>query len=188
MARTKKNEVTPATTEKRVPHNKPFEQTMYNFQPGDNSRNIAFSMAVAKLPKIDLFDPDQVEKRTWEYFSMCEQADMRPLVTGYASALGLDRRRLYEIRTGNFHNNYNTWKDLPQESLNMIHQAYDFLEQLWEANMVQGKVNPVTGIFLGKNNWGYKDNVDYTITPNAPQTDRDEIIRRYEIEHSDDES
>jgi hypothetical protein len=72
---------------------------------------------------------------------------------------------------------------LPAESIAIIRSAYDFLEQLWETNMVQGKVNPVTGIFLGKNCFGYQDNVDYTITPGKQETNADEIIKRYAEEH-----
>ena len=32
--------------------------------------------------------------------------------------------------------------------------------------MQNGKVNPVSGIFLGKNNFGYKDQQEYVVTPN----------------------
>lgn len=182
----KKNEVATAKPRNLTKTNT-WNNNMYDFKPGDNSKNLNFLLQINQLPKIDLFNAEEVKARTWEYFRLCEQADMRPLVSGYAAALGLDRRRLYEIRTGNFHRNYNTWKDLPQETLDMIHQAYDFLEQLWETNMIQGKVNPVTGIFLGKNNFGYKDNVDYTISPGQQENNPDEIMRRYQIEHDENE-
>ena len=32
--------------------------------------------------------------------------------------------------------------------------------------MLNGKINPVSGIFLGKNNFGYKDQQEYVLTPN----------------------
>ena len=34
--------------------------------------------------------------------------------------------------------------------------------------MLNGKVNPVSGIFLGKITFGYRDVQDYVITPNQP--------------------
>ena len=39
--------------------------------------------------------------------------------------------------------------------------------------MNSGKINPVSGIFLMKNNFGYKDNTDLTITANQ---DKQETI------------
>ena len=32
--------------------------------------------------------------------------------------------------------------------------------------MQNGKITPVSGIFLGKNNFGYKDQQEYVLTPN----------------------
>jgi hypothetical protein len=32
--------------------------------------------------------------------------------------------------------------------------------------MTNGKINPVSGIFLGKNNFGYQDKQEYVLTPN----------------------
>ena len=48
--------------------------------------------------------------------------------------------------------------------------------------MNSGKINPVAGIFLGKNNYGYQDKTEYVLTPNT-NTDNDysadEIRERY---------
>ena len=52
----------------------------------------------------------------------------------------------------------------------------------WENYMNSGKINPVSGIFLGKNNFGYQDKTEYVLTPNT-NTDNDysadEIRERY---------
>lgn len=48
--------------------------------------------------------------------------------------------------------------------------------------MNSGKVNPVAGIFLGKNNYGYQDKTEYVLTPNTNQDDNysaDDIRQRY---------
>jgi hypothetical protein len=33
--------------------------------------------------------------------------------------------------------------------------------------MLNGKINPVSGIFLGKNQWDYADKQEYVLTPNT---------------------
>lgn len=40
--------------------------------------------------------------------------------------------------------------------------------------MQNGKINPVAGIFLGKNNYGYQDKTEYVITPNQDGTEYNE--------------
>jgi hypothetical protein len=35
--------------------------------------------------------------------------------------------------------------------------------------MQNGKINPVSGIFLGKNNFSYQDKQEYVVTPNNQQ-------------------
>ena len=48
--------------------------------------------------------------------------------------------------------------------------------------MQNGKINPVSGIFLGKNNFGYQDKTEYVLTPNSTNPDdynADDIRKRY---------
>jgi hypothetical protein len=90
---------------------------------------------------------------------------MKPTVAGMAMALGIDRRRLWEIKSGNYHTS-SSLADLPFESTDSIKKAYDFLENLWENYMNNGKINPISGIFLAKNNFGYQDKVEHVLTPN----------------------
>jgi hypothetical protein len=54
-----------------------------------------------------------------------------------------------------------------------IKKGYDSLEQLWEYYMQNGKINPVSGIFLAKNNFGYVDKTEYTIEPKATLNESD---------------
>ena len=55
------------------------------------------------------------------------------------------------------------------------------MELLWENYMQNGKINPVSGIFLGKNNFGYQDKQEMVLTPNTnnePDYDIDAIKKR----------
>ena len=56
--------------------------------------------------------------------------------------------------------------NLPTSTLVAIKKAYEYMEILWENYMQNGKINPVSGIFLGKNNFGYQDKTEHVVTPN----------------------
>ena len=131
-------------------------------EQGDNTKYLMLGMRLFNLPTIDLKDPVQVNDRLNEFFRIHAEADMKPTVSGMGMALGLDRRRLWEIKTGVQDRN----KDLPTATRDAIKKAYEYMEILWENYMQNGKINPVSGIFLGKNNFGYQDKTEYVVTPN----------------------
>ena len=132
---------------------------------GDNNKYTTFALAIMQLPKIDFRDPEQLQNRVIEYFSLCAEHDMKPGVAAVGLAIGLDRRRLWEIRSGSKN------VSIPQECKDIIHNVYDSLEVLWEGYMANGKINPVSGIFLGKNHFGYQDKQEYVVTPNTMSQD-----------------
>jgi hypothetical protein len=131
-------------------------------EPGDNTRYLAHAMAVMNMPPIDISDPVQVEKRIWEYMELCTQNDMKPTVKGFCNSLRISRQALLDWKRGTFR------ADTHQA---VILRAYDLLEELWEGYMQNGKINPVSGIFLGKNNFGYADKQEYVLTPNQGGVD-----------------
>jgi len=65
---------------------------------------------------------------------------------------------------------------MPNDCRELIKKAYKLLENMMENYMQNGKINPVAGIFLSKNNFGYVDKVEHVVTPNT-QVDED-----YDIE------
>ena len=134
---------------------------------GDNSKYTAFALAIMQLPKIDVADPQQLSNRLSDYFTLCVEHDMKPGVAALALAVGMDRRRLWEI------NNDVPGRNLAisEESKKIIKMAYNSLEVLWESYSTGGKINPVTAIFLGKNNFGYQDKQEYVVTPNTMSQD-----------------
>lgn len=135
-----------------------------------NTRYIKKNLEVASLPEIDMTDPEQVRKRIVEYFEIEAKYGNKPTVAGLGMALnGMDRRRLWEIKTGNFGNTKGIVTQLPKSVTDNIKKAYRIMEQLWEDYMQNGKINPVAGIFLGKNNYGYQDKTEYILTPKAGQ-------------------
>ena len=148
-----------------------------NVEPGDNTKYVLLGAKLFNLPPIDLKDPAQVNERLNEFFTIHAEADMKPTVSGMGMALGLDRRRLWEIKTGNARA-----MDLPTLTSDSIKRAYEYMELLWENYMQNGKINPVSGIFLGKNNFGYQDKTEYVVTPNTHNDsdyNAEDIRKRY---------
>ena len=152
-----------------------------NLDAGDNTKYLTLGLELFRLPAIDLREPEQVQDRLNEFFEIHARYDMKPTVAGMGMALGLDRRRLWEIKTGNYHTS-KALESLPTLSTESIKKAYEYMELLWENYMQNGKINPVSGIFLGKNNFGYQDKTEYVVTPNTNSDsdyNADDIRKRY---------
>ena len=148
---------------------------------GDNTKFLMANVELMNMPDIDIKDPDAVRQRINDYFKLYASYDMKPTVAGLGMALGLDRRRLWEIKTDALVGGQGQ-QSLPPEVLDSIKKAYKLMENLWETYMNSGKINPVSGIFLGKNNFGYQDKTEYVLTPNQQQVgdyDADDIRKRY---------
>lgn len=152
-----------------------------NIDAGDNTKYLSLGMELFNLPAIDLKDPEQVVSRLNEFFEIHARYDMKPTVAGMGMALGLDRRRLWEIKTGNILSSNKKLLELPTLTVDSIKKAYEYMELLWENYMQNGKINPVSGIFLGKNNFGYQDKQEMVLTPNTnnePEYDVEAIKKR----------
>ena len=118
-------------------------------EPGDNSRYTRHNMMLFELEPISFENAEEARERTATYFSICEQNDMKPSVAGYALALGIDRTNLWRIVSGA------TVK--PDAVRNVLKRAYYMLNAQMEDYMQNGRINPVAGIFLSKNHFGYQD-------------------------------
>lgn len=151
------------------------ERCSVHVDPKELSQQIEFSMTLFNLPDIDTNDAEAVKHRLGEYFVLCNQYEMKPSFAGMASALGTDRRRLWE-----WCNDAISTK--PKEVTDTLKKARDMLNQMLENWMQNGQVNPVVGIFLGKNNFNYKDQSEVVVTPRNPLgeiRDREELEEVY---------
>lgn len=149
-------------------------------EQGDNSRYLRHALAGLNLPPIDISDDKQVEERLDWYFNHCIENDMKPTVTGMANVLGIDKTTLWSWRTGECR---------AKTHSPLIQKAYKLLEELWESYMLNGKVNPASGIFLGRNHWGYQDKVDVVVSKgndDDQQKSLDDIAARYMVENTAD--
>lgn len=143
-------------------------------EEGLNSKATLFIMRLGDMASIDINNPQQVKERIEEYLNLCVEFDTRPLVTGLASALGLDRRQLWMIaneKRGHGVRNF--------ECVDLLKKVYERMETIWEFAFSNGKINPVSGIFLGQNYFGYESKTVTEVRPQltvAESTDRAELI------------
>lgn len=149
------------------------KDSVWMMQDGDNSKITRHTFQLMQLPKIDMDDPVQVEERIAYYFEKCVTDDVKPGVAGLCLALGISRQ---------------TWQSWGQgtrrssEYTDIVERSRRTMEAVMEQYMLSGKINPVTGIFLLKNNFGYADKSEVVLTPNNPlgeQKDMEVLKRKY---------
>ena len=187
---THQNEEVQVIKEKKKPRggNSPvIGMNGYDLEPGDNTKFLQLNMELFNMEKIDLHDEEAVAERLNEYFALYAKYDTKPTVAGMAMALGMNRRTLIAIVNDYATGGAGYKTALPQEVALHIKKAHYLLENLWENYATNGKINPVTAIFLGKNNFGYQDKTEYVVTPNVHQDnyDPDSIRQRYLIDSAD---
>lgn len=141
-------------------------------QPGEVSAMLSSINEISKLPKVET-DEELIERVDW-YFQFCASNDIRPGVEGLALACGVDRRTLWDWQVGNSRSGTMRGE--------IIKEAKQRLAMFHEALMLYGRINPVTGIFLAKNNYGYTDRTELEVTTGnnllGPQLTPEEIAKR----------
>ena len=145
-------------------------------QPGDNRKYLTHDLRMWDWPDVDMKEPEQVKARIGQYFQICAEDDMKPSVAGMALAFGVDRTTLWKWANG-VDSAY-----IPAESRSTLKKAYQFLNAQMENYMQNGKINPVAGIFLMKNNMGYADKQEVVLTPNqqlGDQVPAEDLEKKY---------
>lgn len=163
VSRTGKRGKDKSIRKKRTDHNIITEQ-------GENTKYLTHDLKLFNLPEIDLNNAEQVKQRINEYLSICAEDDIKPSVASLALCLKLSRFNLFDNLNGksNVINN--------PECIHTIKAVYDLINSYYEHMMNNGKINPVAGIFLMKNNLGYKDVTDYMVTAKQEQIETEEKL------------
>lgn len=128
-------------------------------EPGDNRKYLEHNLKMWSWPSVDMKKPENVLERVTLYFQTCADDDMKPSVAGLALAFGIDRRTLWKWING-IQSDF-----VASESRVALKKAYIILNAQMENYMQNGKINPVAGIFLMKNNMGYQDKQEVVVTP-----------------------
>ena len=101
-----------------------------------------------KKPSPDF--PETIERACEQYFTICEEDGVKPSVSGLAIALGVRREQLLDWVNGK----------VSTQCADVITYYFSLLEIFDETALKENKTNAVAGIFLGKQNYGYKDVVE----------------------------
>ena len=152
-----------------------------NTEPGDNARYLRYAMASLDLPPIDISDPKQVEQRIKDYFQYCIDNDRKPNIKGLGNWIGVDETTVSSWRRGEYR---------AETHSPLIKKAVDILQEMWWDYGQNGKTNPASWIFIGKNAFGMKDVQDVVVTPNNPigeTTGQKELAADYVIDVTDDQ-
>lgn len=136
----------------------------------ENSRLTLHTLELMKLGTLkDKNSVEEVEQRIEDYFIICSRNGYRPSVASLALAFGIDRVTLF-----NWINGVGGVKN--PEVINTIKKVYAVINAQYEEMMNSGKINPVAGIFLMKNNLGYKDSAEHIITARQEQQETEETL------------
>lgn len=123
---------------------------------------------------VDMHDPVSIRKRLRQYLDLCLENEMKPSTAGLALAFGMSRMNMLRYLKGNVR--------LPDECMQVFVQMDALLNANAEENLQENNINPVAGIFLLKNNQGYKDTTDIVVNPSTAFGDDvpvDDLKRRY---------
>ena len=132
------------------------------------------NLEIRSWAKIDRNNPDEVEERINLYFRTIYESGMKPTVSSLALALGCSRQEMLRIireSTGK-----------PPAVVTLIQNAYVMINSMTEEYLLNTKVNPVAGIFIMKNNFGYRDQAEVIVKPSNPygeQKDPDALAKKY---------
>ena len=151
------------------------ELTAESGEPGDNARYVRYAMASWDLPPIDISDPVQVKNRIGEYLQYCAENDRKPQIVGLCNWIGITRETLNTWRNGEYRTG--THSDI-------IKKACAIIEEMWADFMLNGKINPASGIFLSKNWFNYSDTQQIVVTPNNPMQGMDADTARQRLEEA----
>jgi transposase-like protein len=143
---------------------------------GDNSKYLTNALAMWDWQAPDMTSKEDVTSRIKSYFQLCIDDDMKPSVEGLAFAFGVHRKTLWKwvYQNGN--------RNIPEEVREQLRKAYEVLNVQMANYMQNGKINPVAGIFLMKNNMDYEDKKEITVAPGNPlgeETQPEELRRKY---------
>lgn len=133
-----------------------------------------YSQMATQIPTYNIADPVEVGKRIESYFDSCNKNDIPPSPPGLARWLKVKEETLRSWRLGI------TRKATHQE---LIEYAFLLIHEDLVNRMQNGAINPVPGIFLLKNWFGYKDKQELEIKPKNPLGELqnpDELRKRIE--------
>lgn len=122
-----------------------------NVENGENREYLNFSLEGLNQPQIDVSDIEQVLERCSLYFSRCSEEGLRPGIASMCVWLGINRQRWLKWCNG---------AEFKHSHMAACQRINGIFDAQMESYMQNGKINPVSAIFIQKNNQGYTDVAD----------------------------
>lgn len=123
-------------------------------EPGTNREALQHALAGYSMPRVDTKDPQAIAERINEYLNYCRKNDIAPGVAMCANWLGVSVSTLQSW--------YDGTRSTPEHQ-RVAARFYGILQSVWEQDMHEGNINPVSGIFIGKAFYGYKDTQEIVV-------------------------
>ena len=142
------------------------EKNSLNPDPDYVRSRMKQGLYLQSLPRVDVNDPEAIRARIKLYFDNCMESGIRPGVEGLCLALHINRETLMRWASGE--------RRKGQEHQQIAQDARQFLANLMEQYMTDGEINPVAGIFLASNNFGYDRNATMTLQVQQALSNPDE--------------
>ena len=133
-----------------------------------NSTIHVYELMTLRPIDVRMCQPADIEERSQQYFLKCAETNMTPTVAGFALALGMDRRKLQDVVAGRM--------AIPDDNREEINKYYTALNALLESYVLNCKTQVVGGIFLLKNNFGYKDQQEFVLNNTNNDTVSEEAL------------
>ena len=182
--------VSKAMAEKAVSQMKRSKRVYGDYTPakGEMTANIVLGtlanldQAISR-PKCEYGDLNTAKERTQEYLIACSERQLIPTMEGWAIALGIGRKSLY-----NWFNEVNAHQDKQFNEFIMI--TRDAIMSVMSQSALQKNIDTVRSIFYGKNFYGMSDKTEITVAPPASpfgeNSSPEELQQKYLIDTAGD--
>lgn len=121
------------------------QQQQPDIEPDQLSLMVSNMAELERMEPVN--EPEEIRERLDFFFDWCSRKQLRPTVSLMCLCLGHPRQTLW------------TWQQRGGERGALIDRAKQLLEALTETWLLTGKTNPVSGIFILKSQFGFKDTV-----------------------------
>ena len=113
------------------------------------------ALEAIKRPRVDVKDPKAIEMRIKEYLHYCLENDLIPGVVACSNWLGINYQTLTQW--------YDGTRGTPEHQ-RVAARFFGIVQDCWQQNMDADNINNITGMFVGKAFYGYKDTQEITVT------------------------
>ena len=97
---------------------------------------------------------EKLQQDMGEFFELCDKTQTVPTITSLALWLGVDKTTIYE-HANNPNSPFST----------ILKNTLTYCHSVMQNGTVEGKINPVTYIFISKNDYSMRDDKNITIAP-----------------------